>query len=132
MKLAPALLLALAGFALGWSLPDIDHNLWFATHRSLLTHSFLLPLAVFGIARGRPLLRYVGIGVCLALAVHLFFDLFPQSWVGYALLTAPMVPRRMNQFWSITFLLSGIAGSLVCAWLLVKNVPNEQYNSTSG
>ena len=92
----------------GLSLPDVDLALYWlrhfglVEHRSALTHSALLPLFVFLAAHaraGRPgtlaadralPLRLLALGLCLSVAVHLCFDLFPRGWQGYARVHVPL------------------------------------------
>jgi hypothetical protein len=40
-------ILLLLALLLGLNLPDLDQQLQFLVHRSILTHGFLLPLGVF-------------------------------------------------------------------------------------
>ena len=86
----PVALIALfIGAAIGLYFPDIDRVFPFLLHRSGITHSVLIPFAVLWLTREqRPeWLRAVLIGVCLTLAVHLSFDLFPVLWMGYGLIS---------------------------------------------
>jgi membrane-bound metal-dependent hydrolase YbcI (DUF457 family) len=75
-----ALLVGILGIMVGLAVPDIDRNFlgrpWnlVLQHRSLLTHSFLLPLALFAFARSTAL-RWFTMGVSVAIATHLCFDL---------------------------------------------------------
>lgn len=95
-----AVLLALAGLAIGAELPDIDQKLPFLLHRSILTHSVFLPLLLYLPLRRKSNLaiRYFVIGVCVALAVHFSFDLFPRAWTGYALISIPLYGRTTPVF----------------------------------
>jgi hypothetical protein len=48
MTTLPArIILLLLALFLGLSLPDLDQQLQFLVHRSILAHGFLLPLGVF-------------------------------------------------------------------------------------
>ena len=80
---AAVLGLMLAGLV--W--PDIDQAIPFLPHRSGLTHSVLLPLALLGagILRG-PLLG----GLLLGLGISLTADLFPRHWIGFAEIYLPL------------------------------------------
>lgn len=99
--------LFLLGGLVGLSLPDLDRSLYWLrhfgliAHRSAVTHGILLPLLVFlaahartrkpGVAADRALpLRSLAMGLCLAVAVHLSFDLFPSAWRGYARIHVPL------------------------------------------
>ena len=79
------------GIGLGISFPDFDQRVDFLTHRSILTHGLILPLALFILASasGSRALRWLTIGVCVSLGVHLAFDLFPRAWMGFALVHIP-------------------------------------------
>ena len=75
---------------IGLKLPDVDQHIGFLLHRSIITHGPLFPLAAFILAQiDNPLPRRFGTGVALGYAVHMAFDLFPQSWQGYALVSIP-------------------------------------------
>ncbi len=98
------LLFLLAGVLIGLNFADIDQQLPFLLHRSILTHGFLAVAILYGIARSKrgSALRLFTIGVGLASAIHLAFDLFPRSWRGYALITVPGYGRTgaaFSWFW---------------------------------
>ena len=68
-------------------------------HRSILTHSALLPLFLFVLLRPVLFRRSLGIagrlfliGLCFSLAIHLCFDMYPTRWWGFALI------RSMGEF----------------------------------
>ena len=67
--------------------PDVDLAIPFLPHRSGLTHSVLLPVALLGagLLRG-PL---VG-GMLLGLALALTAALFPHAWIGYTTVHLPL------------------------------------------
>jgi hypothetical protein len=90
-----ALIALIIGTLIGLQLPDTDQVFsLFLMHRSMITHGFLLPLGLFLIARRRERWLTLGVaGLCLAIAVHMTFDLFPLSWRGYALITVPFIGR---------------------------------------
>ena len=82
--------LAIATYA-GLKLPDVDQRLGFLLHRSIITHGPLLPMLALAFAlNGNPVLRRIGAGVSAGLGVHFAFDLFPQAWQGYALISLPV------------------------------------------
>jgi len=102
----------LVGTLAGFGLPDLDlHTRGLLLHRSIVTHGWLVPLAVWAAARSRPRaewLRFGALGLCVAVAVHLCFDLFPASWVGFARISIP------GRGWSSAlFSWVWIAGSVV-------------------
>jgi hypothetical protein len=110
-----AIVALIVGALIGLQLPDADQVFTlFLVHRSLLTHSFLLPLGLALIARGRPhWLRLGAAGLAFAVAVHLAFDLFPRQWYGYALIHAPLVGRL-----STSLSVLWIAGSIIACCVL--------------
>lgn len=95
MRYLLAIVALIVGTLIGLQLPDADRVFTlFLVHRSVLTHSFLLPLGLYLIARGREHWLMLGsIGASFAVAVHLAFDLFPRRWVGFAQLYAPLFGR---------------------------------------
>lgn len=95
----PDVLTVAIGFAcfaigawLGTLFPDIDRFRFFRLrHRSLVTHSFLLPALLWG---GGALISAVWAdwlvtGFAAGVALHLAFDLFPGKWRGFALIDVP-------------------------------------------
>ena len=82
-----------------YRLPDIDQRFvdipglnLLINHRSILTHSALVPLAVAWLCR--PLKK---LGVFIALvpgtlfALHFLLDLFPKKWYGHAFIHIPLL-----------------------------------------
>jgi hypothetical protein len=94
VHLAGVILLLLA-LLLGLRLPDLDQQLQFLVHRSILTHGFLVPLGVFLLIyrdkTASP--RFLSMGFSLAAVTHLCFDLFPRAWIGFALIHIPFRGR---------------------------------------
>lgn len=100
MLYVAGLFLFVIGAFIGLKLPDFDQSFYWRpliVHRSLLTHSALLPLILFFTLKGHvigkkadPRLRLPLLGFLLATAVHLCFDLFPYRWSGYALVHIPL------------------------------------------
>ena len=90
-----ALIALFIGAAIGLYFPDIDRVFPFLLHRSGITHSVLIPFAVLWLTRQqRPeWLRAGLIGVCVTLAVHLSFDLPPVLWMGYRLISLPVISQ---------------------------------------
>ena len=91
MRYVLGLIGLLAGLVVGNELPDIDQHTSLLLHRSVLTHGPLVPLlALVAVSGSRSIpLRWFAMGVGLGVAVHLGFDLFPQRWSGYALISIP-------------------------------------------
>ena len=100
MKYVIGLVVMVLGVVAGLEFPDIDQSIGLVLHRSILTHGPLVPLVVFAAASGDHSLpvRWLGIGVCLGVAVHLGFDLFPEGWSGYALISVPGYGRTPMVF----------------------------------
>jgi hypothetical protein len=118
-----SVLLFLVGAALALAIPDIDQRIPFLVHRSLLTHGMLLPLLAFllaYLARFSPVARAGAIGVCVATAAHLAFDLFPQLWLGYALVHAPVL-GRLPATMSIVWLAASLLVCCYAALVLVRS-----------
>ena len=90
--LQPLSLIALAiAVYIGLRLPDVDQRVGFLLHRSIITHGPLLPMLALAFAlNDNPVLRRTGMGVSAGLGVHFAFDLFPQAWHGYALISLPV------------------------------------------
>ena len=79
------------GAWLGSWFPDIDQKIRYLRHRSVVTHGFLMPammLVGLGVTRVDRVDWFIA-GFSVGVAVHLAFDLFPESWRGYALITLP-------------------------------------------
>ena len=91
MKYLLGLVALLVGLSGGNWFPDIDQKTGLLLHRSIVTHGPLVPLIVFAGASGTrsTWLRWFALGVTLGVAVHLSFDLFPNGWSGFALISVP-------------------------------------------
>ena len=107
------------GLHWGIRLPDIDHDMSFLSHRSIVTHGPLIPLILFGLAlRLRfPPVRLFAMGVSLAFAVHHAFDLFPSGWRGGALIYIPFYGATPVTFSWIWIAFSIFAGTYLAARL---------------
>ena len=130
LALAVALACFGAGAWLGGWFPDIDLKIRYLRHRSILTHGFIMPalmLLVVGAARNERVDWFIA-GFATGVAAHLAFDLFPESWRGYAMISAPIfgsLSRRASKAWialsafaclSTSLLLApGVAGAVACA-----------------
>lgn len=99
IPIAGIVLLALA-LLLGLNLPDLDHQVSFLRHRSIITHGFLVPLVVFlAVYKERATTpRFLSMGFSLAAVTHLCFDLFPRAWAGFALIHIPLWGRSSALF----------------------------------
>lgn len=115
-------ILLIIGIVTGLNFSDIDLRFNFLVHRSMITHSFLIPLILFWLVRRKPQSRtyLFTMGFSLAFAIHLCFDLFPRAWVGFALISIPLFGRSsplFSWFW--------LAGSIiVCLYLVLLLMQN--------
>ncbi|NTW03149.1 MAG: hypothetical protein HGA19_18030 [Oscillochloris sp.] len=110
------------GAIIGSQLPDIDQWLWFLAgqHRSILTHSPLIPWGVYSLAQGRmPWWYWFGAGLAAAFAAHLARDLFPISWYGFATISIPLY-GRLDGTLSLLWLLGSVIGCWYLALLLIR------------
>ncbi|MCX7839083.1 MAG: hypothetical protein N2559_06460 [Anaerolineae bacterium] len=100
MRYIFGMLMLLIGIVAGLAFPDIDLRWDFLGHRSIVTHSFLVPLLLFGVAYQQKHIttRLLAAGFSLSLAIHLSFDLFPRAWAGYALIYIPGYGRTNPEF----------------------------------
>ncbi|OQY33400.1 MAG: hypothetical protein B6243_06530 [Anaerolineaceae bacterium 4572_5.2] len=111
------------GILLGLELPDIDHQIPFLVHRSIVTHGFLIPLGVFLAIykyRATPL-RFFSMGFNLATVTHLGFDLFPQAWVGFSLIYIP-VWGRTHKIFSWVWISLSIIICFYLTFVLMRNL----------
>lgn len=116
------LLALLAGIWLGLAVPDWDLRTPFLLHRSMVTHGFWLPLMAYMIYRWRPhiIWRLLLVGLGVATAVHLAFDLFPVRWYGFALVTVPFWGRLLP-VWSWLWLALSLIVSLILVFEMVES-----------
>jgi hypothetical protein len=117
------------GAIIGSQLPDIDLWLFFlqGQHRSILTHSPLIPLGVYYSAQGRmPWWHWFGAGLAAALAAHFARDMFPSMWVGFALISVPLL-GRLNGTLSLLFLLASVIACWYLAVLLIRQRRDLSY-----
>ncbi|NJL33546.1 MAG: hypothetical protein HC893_06395 [Chloroflexaceae bacterium] len=116
--------LSLVGLALGlWlglSLADFDQVLFFLRHRSIVTHSIIIPLlAYLFVPRSHSWVRMGLVGVCVGMAVHLSFDFFPNAWQGFALINLPLY-GSLDQTLSTVWIGSNIVACFYLSLLLFK------------
>ena len=95
-------LLFLAGLMAGIRLPDIDLVLPGFSHRSGITHSFLIPLLFWLMGW-----HFIAAGLSLGTGMHLASDLQPKSWTGGALIKFPMLGSigLMSPLWILANIL---------------------------
>lgn len=123
MSYITGLIFLLIGMVAGLNLPDLDSNLSFLVHRSIVTHNFLFPLCLFWLVpkEEKPMIRFLSMGFSLSITAHLCFDLFPKAWSGFALISIPLYGRTSPLF-SWVWIVGSIVLCLYLAFLLVKNL----------
>lgn len=102
------LVLIIAFYYIGLRFPDIDFKIKGLRHRSLVTHSFLLPLVLFIFHKSEMLTLIwmktyditgsVITGLCFGMTVHFLYDLFPKRFVGSALIQFPVGNSYKNKY----------------------------------
>ena len=107
------------GLHCGIVMPDIDQRTSLLLHRSIFTHSPLIPVIVVLLALRIGLgLHAFAMGVSIGFSVHHAFDLFPRGWQGAALIGVPFygwTPPLFSWIW-IAFTL------FACAYLAARLV----------
>lgn len=102
------LILITVFYYIGLKFPDIDFKIKGLRHRSIVTHSFLLPLVLFIFHKSEMLTLIwmktyditgsVIIGLCFGMTVHFLYDLFPKRFVGSALIQFPIGNSYKNKY----------------------------------
>ena len=71
--------------------PDIDQDFRWLGHRSIITHSILLPYLIlhYKLVRNNAIANILLIGLFLGIGIHLSADLLSKGWRGYALIKFP-------------------------------------------
>ena len=123
MNYVVGFILLIIGIIAGLKFPDLDLRLNFLVHRSIITHSFFIPLILFLWVRKKPQSSsyLLSIGFSLALVIHLCFDLFPRAWVGFALISVP-VYGRMSPLFSWLWIAATLIVCLYLVLLLMRTV----------
>lgn len=123
MKHIGGLFLLLLGIVAGLKFPDLDLKFYFLGHRSILTHSFIVPLLLFLFVRQKEEwgLRLFSVGFSLAYVIHLCFDLIPRAWRGFALIYVPFY-GRISPLLSWLWIAVSIIICLYLALLLINSV----------
>ena len=107
------------GLHCGIVMPDIDQRTNLLLHRSIITHSPLIPLILLLLALRIGFGLYAfAMGISISFAVHHAFDLFPKGWTGAALISIPLygwTPWLFSWIW-IAF------STLACAYLAARLV----------
>jgi hypothetical protein len=128
LRSSTALLIFVLGLIIGANLPDFDQQFQpFIQHRSLITHGWIIPaiLLIFAsVSRNRADWYALVAGMCVGLAAHLSFDLFPARWVGTALITLPFVNTRTDGTFSWLWIASSI---VICLAIVAVIIPRRDY-----
>jgi hypothetical protein ilyop_1485 len=86
-------------FYIGLKFPDVDLKIKGLRHRSILTHSFFLPVILFGLhvtntlnvmwQSSTDITGTVIAGLSFGMTLHFLYDLRPKKFVGSALIQFP-------------------------------------------
>ena len=124
--------LMISFFYIGFKFPDIDLKFKSIGHRSIITHSPLLPLMLFILhetnmlwlvyAKKYDITRYFIIGLSLGIALHLLYDLRPKSFKGTALIKFPYIKKGLTVNQSIYFMLISVIILLFISIYQVKTI----------
>ncbi len=128
-KNVPALVV---GGLIGLKFPDFDLVIPLLLHRSIVTHSILVALVLVAVLGRKPLGRWFAAGISLALAVHFAFDLFPQKWMGFALVHVPWYGWTGGLFSGGWLLANLIAGQVLAAALLRRTAGGLAVGGATG
>lgn len=132
LYLAVVASLMISFFYIGFKFPDIDLKFKSIGHRSIITHSPLLPLMLFILhetnmlwlvyAKKYDITRYFIIGLSLGIALHLLYDLRPKSFKGTALIKFPYIKKGLTVNQSIYFMLISVIILLLISIYQVKTI----------
>ena len=125
--------LMISFFYIGFKFPDIDLKFKSIGHRSVITHSPLLPLMLFILhetnmlwlvyaTKKYDITRYFIIGLSLGIALHLLYDLRPKSFKGTALIKFPYMKKGLTVNQSIYFMLISVIILLLISIYQVKTI----------
>jgi MFS family permease len=96
--------------------PDVDLAIPFVPHRSALTHSVIVPVALWIAGIVPP--RLVA-GALMGQAVSLTADLFPRAWMGFATIHVPLWGSLglLSPLW----LVANVLAALILAHVIVTD-----------
>ena len=129
MKNLQYLILFLLGFYVGIEFPDIDQMFQKSLgHRSIITHSILLPLLLILINSFKPkaLVNILIMGIFLGIGLHLSADLHPSSWHGYANIKLPsnISIGILSPFW---IAINAIFGFFLSAKIFIETMNKKLF-----
>ena len=118
------LLVFMFSYYIGLNFPDIDQSFQNSLgHRSIITHSILLPILLFFInpLRFNIFGKILIIGLFLGIGLHLSADLHPKSWHGYANIKLPsnISIGILSPFW---ILINTIFGLFLSAKIFIETI----------
>jgi len=103
-------------------LPDIDLSIPFLHHRSMVTHSVLIPLLLMKWKRFK-ISNIVILCLLLGFALHMSADLTPKSWRGYALIYVPFI--KISFFGAIGSYCWLLGNVILCFYFFSKIMREE-------
>lgn len=105
-------------YYIGFKFPDIDLKIKALGHRSIVTHSFIIPLGMLLLDKANILSVYYRNQInithilieafALGITLHLIYDLKPKSYKGSALLKLPIISGGLSKIWSIIIIILSI------------------------
>lgn len=107
------------------NIPDWDLKINILGHRSIVTHSILIPYLLTVTLKRYSSRQFPLIisAMYFAFFIHLSADMFPKSWNGFALITIPLFGRigLLSPLWILVNLL---AASYLSIKIIKSNLPN--------
>ncbi|WP_010433266.1 hypothetical protein [Vibrio cyclitrophicus] len=106
-------IICVIGICVGLYLPDVDLVLMsILHHRSMLTHSVILPMFLLFHKSSRPLVA----GLCIGVSIHLLADIL-SPMRGFALIYIPFIKKSIGDWQSIVWM---VGNALVGLWYAKK------------
>lgn len=113
-------------YYVGLQFPDMDLKIKGLGHRSIVTHSFLLPTIFMYLHQKNYLwlvynakydiTKFMIIGLALGIAIHILYDLRPKAYKGTALIKFPYMAKGLTVNQSIAFMLLTVG---VCLFIVI-------------
>ena len=116
-------------YYIGLKFPDIDQLFQSSLgHRSIITHSILLPIILFFInpVKSNIVGKILIIGLFLGIGLHLSADLHPKSWHGYANIKLPsnISIGILSPFW---IAINAMIGLFLSAKILIETINKKLF-----
>ncbi|MEZ8862708.1 hypothetical protein [Vibrio sp. 10N.247.311.51] len=113
MSVIVGYLACFTGVYVGLYLPDVDLKLMsILHHRSMLTHSIILPMLLLLHKPSRPLVA----GLCIGVSIHLLADIL-SPMRGFALIYIPVIKKSIGDWQSLIWM---VGNALVGLWFAVR------------